>query len=144
MFAWLALVLVAVNFLAILVQKPNSERLAAEIKRVCADEPFAIAFDYGYMQDLPFLLDKVPYYIGTPPEEQRFGWKRSPDKYAWRVFHNGELLGKFLRENGKIAAVARKESLNELSSFKLPLEVKQRLVVGDVVLFDLSLKNETK
>lgn len=143
-FAWLALVLVAVNFLAILVQKPNSERLAAEIKRVCADEPFAIAFDYGYMQDLPFLLDKVPYYIGTPPEEQRFGWKRSPDKYSWRVFHNGELLGKFLRENGKIAAVARKESLNELSSFKLPLEVKQRLVVGDVVLFDLSLKNETK
>ena len=143
-FAWLALVLVAVNFLAILVQKPNSERLASEIKRVRSGEPLAIAFDYGYFQDLPFLLDEVPFYIGTPPEEQRFGWKRSSDKYAWRVFHNGELLGKFLAKNGKLMVVAHKESLKGLEWFGVPLEIKQRLVVGDAVLCDISPKNEKK
>ena len=142
--AGVAALIASININAALAQRMSSEKIAAQIKAQRSGEPLAIAFDYGYFQDLPVWLGEVPMLVGEPPTEQYFGWQREKDRHSGRIFADAAQLRAFLEKNKKLWIVIKDRDIALLKEYNLPLEMREKARSKHIGVFEISLKDEKK
>ena len=140
----LVVLVLSINLNAGLGQRMNSERVAEYILKNRHGEKLAIAFDYGYFQDLPVWLDELPALLGEPPTEQYFGWMREKSAHADRIFPDAASLKAELEKSGKMWVVVNARYMLTLDKFGLPLNKRLLFENKHVQLFEISLKNAAK
>lgn len=132
------------NVNAAMAQGISAERLAEKIIELRKDEPIAIAFNYGRFHDLPVWLNETLLFVGEPPHEQRFGWKREMHLHKHRIFPDGKSLKDFLKRNKKLWVVIQSKSMGRLDDLKLPLLKKEIARNQNTFVYEISLKDEGK
>lgn len=92
------------NPLATMIQRPSAEPLAIKYRELeKPTDAIFIAFDYGLFQDFPVWMNRILLFIGTPPEEQRFGFMREENIHRGRFFESKrEIENFFLIHSGNV------------------------------------------
>lgn len=99
------------NPLGTFLQRESAQSLVekiADIRR--PDDTYVIAYHYNEFQDFPVWLGQTVYLIGTPPEEQKFGFMREREKNIPRFITDASRLASLLAKtsgNMYIAGMAR-------------------------------------
>ena len=140
----LVVLILSINLNAGLGQRMNSERVAEYILKNRHGEKVAVAFDYGYFQDLPVWLDELPALLGEPPTEQYFGWMREKSAHADRIFPDAAALKAELEKSGKMWVVVNGRHSLAFGNFGLPLDKRILFENKHVKLFEISLENAAK
>lgn len=118
----------SLNVNAPMGQRISAEKIGKFINENRKGEAVAIAFDYGFFQDLPVWLNECPMLIGEPPLEQSFGWMLEKSKHTARIFANASELETALKKHGKIWAVFNDKNRSvktQLEKFGVDLNVRE-------------------
>lgn len=115
-FALSAVFLLFFNPLGRFVQRPSARPLAEEVLAADPAAKVAVAYDYNYFQDLPVWLGRTVLMIGSPPEEQKFGFMRGRGEYDGKFFASEGAFKEFAASSGSPVYVAlRARDLGRLS-----------------------------
>lgn len=141
-FAAALVLFVFFNPMGVYLQRPSAEPLAKEIiKQRKAGDAVVIAFDYGKFQDLPVWLNELTYYLGKPPEEQRFGYMREENEHDKRFLFDDEELKNFVENRrGAIFIAVSEGSLKKF--YKCNLPAKKIAENGILKLFKIDAKKQ--
>ncbi len=141
-FAGIFVLCASFNVNAAMAQGISSEKLAKKIIELRNGEQIAIAFNYGRFHDLPIWLNETLLFIGEPPLEQSFGWKRERHLHRHRVLTDAVALKNFLLKNKKLWVVMQDKHNELLNSFNLPLQQREIARNKHTSVREISLKDE--